>query len=90
MPEPKTMVVEQGQCQIYPEALDQMCVRVKVLVMQLKPGETADAAWVDDGDPVRAIDLHCGQAGLNRLLHKIDDGTKPPTPRQKRGTKADG
>jgi hypothetical protein len=84
MDTPKTMTVEQGQCEIYPEKQTQMCVRVRVLVMQLKPGTTLDAEWVADGEPLCKADLRCGNDGLTRLLKKIEDGTKPPTPRTRK------
>lgn len=82
--EPKTMTVVQGKCAIYPEKQERMCVRVKVLVMQLKPGDGPGGEWVADGEPLHSTELRCGDAGLRRLLKKVDDGTKPPTPRQKR------
>jgi hypothetical protein len=64
-----------------------MCVRVRVLVMQLKPtpGDT-DAEWVADGEPLCKADLRCGNDGLTRLIKKVVDGTKPPTPRTRKGT----
>ena len=84
MNKPTMMTVEQGKCEIFPERQTQMCVRVRVLVMQLKPGEPEDD-WVADGELLCKADLRCGNDGLTRLLKKIADGTKPPTPRQKRG-----
>jgi hypothetical protein len=86
MDTPKTMTVEQGQCEIYPDRQTQMCVRVRVLVMQLKPGEPPDEEWIAEGESLYKADLRCGNDGLTRLLKKIDDGTTPPTPRPRKAT----
>lgn len=80
-----TMIVEQGTCQIYPEQQEQMCVQVRVLVIQLKPGDTPETEWVKDGEPLRKVDLRCGlKGGLDRLLRAVDNGTTPPTPRTRK------
>lgn len=80
-----TMTVEQGKCDIYPEQQEQMCVRVKVLVTQLKPGATPEADWVADEKPLRNEVVRCGlKGGLDRLLRAVDNGTSPPTPRTRK------
>lgn len=87
MDKPTTMTVEQGTCEIYPEKQEQMCVRVKVLVIQLKPGNTPDAEWVAEEERLRDVELRCGlKGGLDRLLKGIDNATKPPTPRPRKAT----
>lgn len=91
MDKPTTMTVEQGKCTIYPEQQLQMCVRVKVLVMQLKPGATPDAEWIAEEGRLRDVELRCGmKGGLDRLLRAIDNATKPPTPRPRKATDAKG
>lgn len=87
MDKPTMMTVERGECEIYPEQQEQLCVRVKVLVIQLKPGATPDAEWIAEEKPLRKVDLRCGlKGGLDRLLRAIDNGTKPPTSRPRKAT----
>ena len=87
MDKPKTMTVEQGTCAIYPEQQEQRCVRVKVIVLQMKPGAGDGDKWVAEDERLREIDLRCGlKGGLDRLLRAIDNGTKPPTPRPRKTT----
>ena len=75
-----TMTVEQGKCEIYPDARDQLCVRLRVLVWPLIEGP--EGIWIEDEKPLRALELNCSQRGLNRLLKKIDDGITPPKKRE--------
>lgn len=79
-----TMSVEQGTCEIYPSKQLQFCMRIKVLVVPLTPDEEFN--WKGAGETLRDVDITCSERGLNRLLGKIDDGTKPPP---KRKTAAD-
>ena len=81
-----TMTVEQGKCQIYPSAQEQLCMRVRVIVVPLKPVSTPGGEWVADDTDLHTVDVRCSQRGLERLLKGIGNATKPPT---KRGLKPD-
>lgn len=90
-----TMEIEQGKCEIYPDKPTQMCMRLKVLVIPMRPkgdhpcpiGAEADDGWVADltkDEPLLDVTVRCGQAGVDRLRKGIDSAVAPPTPRPRK------
>ena len=83
MGEPTKMAVSRGKCKIYPTEDLQFCMRIKVLVIPLAPGEEFE--WLG-GDTLRNVEVVCAERGLNRMLGMFDNAIKPPTPRPRKAT----
>lgn len=83
MSEPEAMTMRRGKCQIYPKGDTDFCVRVKVLVVPLKPEE--EFTWIG-GETLRDGEVTCALRGLKRLLDMIDSAMKPPAKRPREAT----